>query len=149
MVERYKNLLRTMLILTIIIMIAPFFIFPFMNNIKAKRLANELLCSKLPDQTEIIEVLSGCGNVSGTGNSTRIWAGMLIKTRLPDIDVFEFYKKTRAGVQKADSREKDTLTMGNLGKTFLHLSDINEFDGYYIVEWVDDAVSSYFDLRGH
>jgi hypothetical protein len=35
-----------------------------------------------------------------------------------------------------------------LGKEFSSLQNVTEFDGYYIVERVGNAVSSFFDIRG-
>jgi len=35
-----------------------------------------------------------------------------------------------------------------LGEQFTSLNGISNYDGYYIVERIDNAVSSFFDLRG-
>ena len=147
MIKCIKKVLIALIILMSIIIISPFFIFPVLNDMKAEKLANELRSAQLPDKTEIIEVLSGCGNTSGAGNHTEIWAGMLIKTELLEQDILEIFGTTK--VQKVSSDRRYTFIMGNLDKSFSSLNNRTNLDGYYIIEWVDGAVSSFFDLRGH
>ena len=62
------------------------------NNLKASGLAKTLQHVALPEQTIVIEVLSGCGNVSGTGNRTSVWAGMLVGSNLSDTEVYDYFK---------------------------------------------------------
>ena len=143
----FKIIFATVITLfaTVIIL---FIIFPILNDMKAERLAMELQNKiSLPNKTEIVEVLSGCGNTSGTGNQVRIWLGILIKTELNDKDIFEYFGNS--DVQKVTSYERETLSMCNLSKKFSRLIHESELDGYYIVEWIADPVSSFFDLRGH
>ena len=97
-----------------ILIISSWFIFPVLNNIQAERLVYELRNYDLPNKTEIIEIISGCGNT-----------------------------------HKVSQNEKSTFAMHLVGKEFSSIQDITEFDGYYIVEWINDAVFSYFDIRGH
>jgi|GEM_PF-6360677 len=35
-----------------------------LNDIKTEKLANEILNGPIPDSTEVIEIISGCGNVT-------------------------------------------------------------------------------------
>ena len=122
-------------------------VFPVLNDFKAKQLANTLKDWTLPEKTEIVEVISGCGNTGGTGNHTEIWAGMLIKTELAEKGIHSYFDLLN--VQKVDESHKHTFIMDLLGTRFNRLADVSQYDGYYIVETIDKAVSSSFDLRGH
>ncbi len=104
-----------------------------------------------PEKTKIIEVVSGCGNTSGTGNHTEILICLLIKSNLSQEKITEFYKNNYqyVDVVKVEKEEPFMLSMQLLGLEFKKLKGIKDYNGYYIVEMVENAVSSDFDLRGH
>lgn len=145
-----KRFLLTLIIVpTIIIVaiIALFIIFPILNDIKADKLAIEWAENiVLPNNTEIVEVISGCGNTGGTGNHTEIWAGILIKSDLPPDNVKAFWGSDIFVVDESNTR---TFIMRLLGNQFKYFDKATEYEGFYIIERVDKAVSSEFDLRGH
>lgn len=146
-----KRIIIAILILIPILIITPFIGFPIANNIKATILANEMKKSTPPVKTEIIEVVSGCGNTGGTGNHTEILICLLIKSDLPQEKITELYKGIYSyiDVVKVKKEETSTFSMQTVGLEFEKLKGIKEYNRYYIVERIEDAVSSEFDLRGH
>jgi len=142
----FQGLIATIILISLVA-ISPFIIFPILNSIEAAKLARTVQNKELPEKTAIVEVISGVGNIAGTGNNTSLWAGMLIKTELTEEEICSFYHHNN--VQKVDERNKRTSIMFLVSSDFHALENISVYDGYYIVEWTDDAVSSFFDLRGH
>ena len=143
-----RNMKRILIIFFSVVFtvaILPWFAFPILNDIKANNLKQELQSAPLPQSTEIIEALSGCGNTGGTGDHTETWAGIIIKTELSEDEIYSFYGDN---VQKVDLDKRKTFIMDLIGKEFTSLKSISEYDGYYIVERVGNAVSSFFDIRG-
>lgn len=140
-----KRIFIILLIGIFVVAVLPWFVFPVLNDIKANILKQELQNAPLPQSTKIIKSLAGCGNTGGTGDHTEVWAAILIKTDLSEDEIYKFYGKN---IQKVDAFRQNTFIMELLDKEFSRLNDISDYDGYYIVERTDDAVSSFFDIRG-
>ncbi len=131
----------------IVVIVSLYIIFPILNDIKANRLATDWAENiALPDNTEIVEVISGSGNTGGTGNHTEIWAGILIKSNLSSDEVNAFFGSDVFVVDKSNTR---TFIMSLMNKKFSYLDISTDYDDLYIIEIIDEAVSSEFDLRGH
>ena len=144
--KRIKKIAIIIVMLIPIIIIASFIVVPIINDIKAEQLTDSLKKELLPEETILIEAISGCGNTTGTSNHAETWAGMLIKTELTEEQIYEFYGK--ANVQKVDETNQTTSILRLLGRHFKYLNNISEYEGYYIVERVGEAISA-FELRGH
>jgi hypothetical protein len=143
----------------------PRLISPVLNDIKADFFAYTLRNQHLPENTILSEIVSGCGNSNGSSNHTDIYVSMLIKSELPDMKIYDFYGQNRPSVpideiywgrkfhvKKVDIDNKDTFAMRALNKNFTTLAKTQDFEGYYIVESTERAVSEFtsmFDLRGH
>lgn len=130
--------------LPIVIIISIYMICPILDNIALSRFRSEVLADlELPDNTEIAEVISDCGNSGGTGNHTDLYVGILVKTDLPDE---EFLSQYSDSAYSALEKEMETWAMGCIGVYF----DKKEAEeGYFILEFIDQAPYSEFDLRGH
>lgn len=147
LIKRGLITIATIPIIMLIIIIVLFIIFPMLNNIKAGSLAHKWSKSlSVPNNIEIIEIIHGCGNTTGTGNHVEIWAAILIKTDLSSIEIKNYFGDEIFDVDKCNTQ---THTMTILNKEFKILNDITEHDGYYIVEKIEDSSFSIFDLRGH
>jgi len=128
--------------------ISLYFSCPLLNDKTAGSLAKELRTIPPPYNTQILESLSGCGNVGGTGNHTDMWAGILIKTELEEKDVEQFYKEYY--IKKVDTSNYQTFAMECVNKEFSNLNNIDDYEGFYIIETVErHEFYSFFDLRGH
>ncbi len=117
---------------------------PILDNIALSRYKEEVISGlELPDSTEIAEVISGCGNSSGTGNHTDMYVGILVRT---DLTEEEFFSQYSGEAYSAQENEMETWAMGCIGVSF----DMKEAEeGYYILEFTAAAPYSEFDLRGH
>lgn len=103
----------------------------------------------LPAETEIVEVVSGCGNTSGAGNHTELYVAILLKTTLPE----EEWERSAysAYIDRYVAWEgQETLAMSCVGVSFSEITaDIDSDETYYIFECVKSAPCSFLDLRGH
>jgi hypothetical protein len=140
-----KRIIMVLVIMIFAYSILPWFVFPVLNDIKANNLGRQLRNEPLPQYTTIVEVQSGSGNTGGTGDHTEVWAGILISTKLSEEKIIQFYGKN---VYKVDGTHKKTAIMELLDKDFSNLQSVSDYEGFYIVERVRKAVSSFFDLRG-
>ena len=157
-----KKATRNILILIILmpaLLLLPYFIVPVLNNIKADRLAKEMRNAPVPEQTEVVEVIAGCGNTGGTGNHTEIWIGMLVKSELSQEELTDFYKQwqetngktpyIRVENAKEERGSEYSFILSLLQMELRSMRTISDYTGYYVVGVTENAVSSSFDLRGH
>ncbi len=150
MLKWFKRFLLTLIIFPttiVVVIVALYVICPVLNNIKADKLAATWAENiVLPDNTEIIEVISGCGNTSGTGNHTEVWAGILIKSDMSPEKVMAFWD---SNILVVDENNIRTHAMYLLNEEFKYFDTASQYEGFYIIEKTGEAVSSGFDLRGH
>ena len=150
-----KWLIVVLSILSFAACISPFIIVPKLNDVYAQSLADEMKKANLPGQTEIVAMIWDCVNTSGTGNHTEAWVVMLIKTELAREELVEYYKWLYINAYKIDvyevtEDEKSTLAMNIAQKNFQSLENIQNHNGYYIIERAErNEFYSFFDLRGH
>lgn len=144
-----KRLLKVVLIFSLTIIAAiiiPFIAAPVIDDIALANYKKEVLSNlELPADTEVIEIVTGCGNTSGTGNHTELYVAILVKTDLTENDWKDY------GISALDSGSNKTepLAMGCIGLSF-DLDEEDGFaDGYHILEYSKSAPCSMFDLRGH
>jgi len=88
-------------IVALTIFISPWIISPILNDIKANSIEKEILAIPLPNSTQCIEILSFCGNTSGTGDHVEVWSGFLIRTTLTEEEIKDYYKMDCYKVDKA------------------------------------------------
>ena len=142
-----------------IIIIAPYFIVPVLNDARTSIITNEVASLPIPERTEILEIVSGFGNTSGTGNHTEIWIGMLLKSELSKDEIQDFFTKTyqfrypgdRSSIETYSVKEDRhySLVLSLIGKDLKKLKSDTDHDGYFVVGITENAISSFFDLRGH
>lgn len=150
----YKVLKRLSIIMAILIsaFIAFWTIPMIVNDIKAKIITSQIEKEKPPEQTEVIEVISGCGNTGGTGNHTEIWIGILVKTELSETDLFLYYSKKYEYINIYEylaEEEEYRFIMGQINKTFRQIEPNDGYEKYFVVGIYEKAVFSELDLRGH
>ena len=138
------------------ILIIPIFCFScipiYLNNKKTEKLTQEMLNAPLPNKTELIELFSGCGNTSGTGDHVEIWIGLLVKSELSKRELLEFYRNSYKYIEVYEVTTKTELEycyfiMDRLGISFENLKNVSHDDGYFIVGRTESPASS-FDIRG-
>jgi len=148
-----KVLKRILLVILAIVIMVPvgFLVFflivgPALNDKRASSIEKELSCIELPPDTEIIETASFCGNTSGTGNHVEIWAGVLIRSELPEEKIIEFYKDYE--IVWAVPVDENLYPEPRDYMKFPYLSRNGERTGCYIIADYYKAVTQN-DIRGH
>ena len=148
--QKIFKLIKKILIVTVFAIIAAI-IFPILSALIIDDVAlihfrNEFISSlELPPDTEIVEVVSGCGNTSGTGNHIEMYVALLVKTGLSEDEWEEL--GTNAHNPRTDSPNW-SWAMECLGLSFEH-EGYHFAEGFYIFDKVKSAPCSIFDLRGH
>ena len=128
--------------LLIAVIVLPFVVSPIIDNIALARYETQILEElDLPPDAEVIEIIHGCGNTGGTGNHTEMYVGMLVKTSLPAEEWEEYHYQ----VYSTLTHGMETWAMGCVGLSF---SEEYIAEGYYILEFIESAPCSEFDLRG-
>lgn len=157
--KRLKRVLAVLLIVIITIPVIYFvsltLIYPAINDARAEKIKEEYLNIELPPQTEIVETYNYCGNITGTGNHVEIWAGALIKSELPEAELFHWYEEMKISYvayeplfwpvpEDLTSQYPETHSFIE----FTHFNSMTEAKGYYIIGSYYDAVTQH-DIRGH
>jgi len=91
-----------------------------------------------------IEIIHGCGNTTGTGDNTRLWVGVLVKSNSAELVLNGDFDDVQ-NVQEYN--DNNTILMINKNLKFTCSIDNNE-KNYFIVEFVKEAPFSWLDLRG-
>lgn len=124
---------------------------PLINDCTARRVADELSRLPLPEKTELIEIKSAAGKLTGSGNGMQYFGAVLIRSALTPEELDTYYSayaedEESCTVQRQEGRAITLIEHGNL-------SFENEIsgEGYYIVySWGDnDSIFNELDLRGH
>ncbi len=109
------------------------------NDYNLAKYTKEVLSSiKIPQDTEIVEYVAGCGNSTGAGDHTDLYVAVLLKSELSWQDL----SKTFGRVHIVETQGNKTLAMDIIGLEFETKADDM---GYYIVELRKSGI---LDWRG-
>lgn len=126
---------------------------PVVNDLHAKKVADELSALPLPGNTRIAEKMSVAAKLWGNGNGMQYMGALLIESALPLEELEAFYSEIGPEycyVRKQDGKEITVTDHGKYG----FKTDINS-DDYYIVYALGKhdnfiiQLYSELDLRGH
>lgn len=126
---------------------------PVVNDLHAKKVADELSALPLPENTRIAEKMSAAAKLWGNGNGMQYMGAMLIESALPLEELEAFYSENGpdyCGVSRQTGKEITVTDHGRYG----FKTEINS-DNYYIVYALGKHDSfiiqlySELDLRGH
>ena len=122
------------------------------NNISAKKVAEELEQLPIPKQTEYIESVSRAGKLTGNGNGMQYFGAILIKSELTREELDEHYAEYRENeweCQVADQDTREIVFIDHVNMRFK--SDITEDENYYIVYSWGNGIKPFseLDIRGH
>lgn len=125
---------------------------PIVNDLYAKRVADELSSLPLPENTRIAEKTSAAAKLWGNGNGMQYMGALLIESGLPLDKLEKFYSES--AMQCRISRQDDkTITVTEHGNYGFN-TEIDS-DNYYIVyalgngDGVLRRLYAELDLRGH
>ena len=109
------------------------------NDYSLEKYSKEVMESiEIPENTEIVEFISGCGNSTGAGDHTDLYVAVLLKSELS----WEELAETFGRVHIVETRGDKTTAMDIIGIEFE--TDMSG-KGYYIVEFRKQGL---LDLRG-
>lgn len=123
---------------------------PLANNARLHRQEKELIELELPDNTQMIEKQSLCGNINGCGNGMDYLSTILIQSKLNLKDLQNYYSEYKVVEQKSINFENDCLNNGTI--SYHELNSIVDFNDYYVVFIYTSAELGSiweWDLRGH
>ncbi len=134
----------SIIIVLIVLMCLPYWINDFAYNKFKNEVADNV---SLVSEVKPLEIISGCGNTSGTGNHTDLWAGVLIETQLSQEELNAAFADAY-NIQDTKKSGETTLSMKIFNKTFSAVNK-DETKNYFILEFAEGAPCSALDLRGH
>ena len=135
----------------IVLILAAFVSVPVYNNYCAYNVEKMLCETPLPEQTELIEVISQTGKLTGNGNGMQYFGAILIKSELSLEELDAYYSDYRSSeleylveVQKGQSVEM--LEHGGLQFS----EEINGNSYYIVYSWESgNSLLGELDIRGH
>ena len=101
----------------------------------------------LPEKSEMIEYVSGCGNTSGTGDHTELYVAVLIKSSLT-LEELKAYYARESNTYVHDCSGFEAMPVGMMAINAEFETDIEKAEGYYILEYRKSAPLSWLDIRG-
>ena len=109
------------------------------NDYNLGKYKEEVLANiNLPEKTELVEYVAGCGNSTGGGDHTDLYVAVLLKSELS----WEELSKTFGRVQIINGEDNKTIPMYNMNLEFKTKTD---GEGYYIAEFRKPGI---LDWRG-
>ena len=151
--RKIRRIIIIVLVLIPVLLVGPWLICPLLNDAKAGIMASRMLYSTAPERTEIIEVVSGCGNTSGTGNHVEVWIGLLVHSYLSQAELEAFYAASYDSIRvhdlAADPDHPYPREMTVLKLDFKTLQGLSNRQGYFVIGRTETPISSNFDLRGY
>lgn len=129
-------------ILLFLIFVSPYLIDDFSCYTFKNKIENSI---SEANNISLIDIDYKCGNATGTGNHTDMYVCALIRTPI-DEEQLELIFGDAINIVKADHGVLPTNTMLLLGIEF---DEVIYYDDYYILEFVESAPCSEFDIRGH
>lgn len=149
-----KALKRLGIVLACVLLLPPLCllaVFPAMNDGIARGVARELERIPLPAQTELVETVSAAGNLNGNGNKIQYFGALLLKSRLTEQQLDEYYRAYRAAEWQCRVAPQTGAAIAETEHpvySFDTLRGETDFSGYYIVyTWGDSHWLLQADIR--
>lgn len=124
------------------------------NNIIANNMKKELLNTKLPNNTNIVDSISVAGKLTGNGNGMQYFGAILLKTDLSKEELEEHYNQYRNDkysflVSKQNTNKVEMIEHGSY--KFEKYNE-NDKEKYFIIYSWGSPKNDFLmelDLRGH
>lgn len=149
-----KVLKRLGIVLACLLLLPPLcvlVVFPAINDGIARSVVRELARIPLPAQTEMVETISAAGNLTGNGNKIQYFGALLLKSKLTERQLDEYYSTYRAEEWQCRV-ERQTGSEIKLAEhptcSFTALQNETVFSDYYILySWGDSHWLLQADIR--
>ena len=143
---------RTIIIVTIVVVFLVFLVsIPIINDGIAKKIADKIKDTDIPDTSEYVESFSTAGKLVGNGNGMQYFGGILIKSELSLEELKIYYSQFAQNEWEYIVENQTGRNVKVIEHEILTLSTDIEGDNYFIVySWGDnDTVIDELDIRGH
>lgn len=125
-----------------------FVIAPTLDERAAEKYKNEVVEKlELHKDLSVVSAKSGCAN-TGNGNHTEIIACVLIKTELTEKEMKALFEKEKGARLLTVEEFRKIYYMEMAGICFNELEKAKVKPDYYVVEFIDSAPFSEFDIKG-
>ena len=142
----------TVMLVTLVVLLLIFLLsIPIVNDNVAKKTAERIKDTQLPNDSEYVESFSAAGKLVGNGNGMQYLGGILIRSEqsLEALKIYYAQFSQNEGEFIVENQRGRNVSMIEHGT--LRLESDAEGDNYFIVyTWGDnDTIFDALDIRGH
>ena len=143
---------RIIIIVTIVVLFLVFLLsIPIVNDNVAKKTAERIKDTQLPNDSEYVESFSAAGKLVGNGNGMQYLGGILIRSEQSLEALKMYYSQFSQNEWEFIVENQKGRNVSMIEQGTLRLESDAEGDNYFIVyTWGDnDTIFDALDIRGH
>ena len=140
------------MILTLVVLLLMFLLsIPIVNDNVAKKTAERIKDTQLPNDSEYVESFSAAGKLVGNGNGMQYLGGILIRSEQSLEALKMYYSQFSQNEWEFIVENQKGRNVSMIEQGTLRLESDAEGDNYFIVyTWGDnDTIFDALDIRGH
>ena len=142
----------SIMILTLVVLLLMFLLsIPIVNDNVAKKTAERIKDTQLPNDSEYVESFSAAGKLVGNGNGMQYLGGILIRSEQSLEALKMYYSQFSQNEWEFIVENQKGRNVSMIEQGTLRLESDAEGDNYFIVyTWGDnDTIFDALDIRGH
>ena len=142
----------SIMILTLVVLLLMFLLsIPIVNDNVAKKTAERMKDTQLPNDSEYVESFSAAGKLVGNGNGMQYLGGILIRSEQSLEALKMYYSQFSQNEWEFIVENQKGRNVSMIEQGTLRLESDAEGDNYFIVyTWGDnDTIFDALDIRGH
>ena len=142
----------SIMILTLVVLLLIFLLsIPIVNDNVAKKTAERIKDTQLPNDSEYVESFSAAGKLVGNGNGMQYLGGILIRSEQSLEALKMYYSQFSQNEWEFIVENQKGRNVSMIEQGTLRLESDAEGDNYFIVyTWGDnDTIFDALDIRGH
>ena len=142
----------TVMLVTLVVLLLMFLLsIPIVNDNVAKKTAERIKDTQLPNDSEYVESFSAAGKLVGNGNGMQYLGGILIRSEQSLEALKMYYSQFSQNEWEFIVENQKGRNVSMIEQGTLRLESDAEGDNYFIVyTWGDnDTIFDALDIRGH
>lgn len=142
----------TVMLVTLVVLLLIFLLsIPIVNDNVAKKTAERIKDTQLPNDSEYVESFSAAGKLVGNGNGMQYLGGILIRSEQSLEALKMYYSQFSQNEWEFIVENQKGRNVSMIEQGTLRLESDAEGDNYFIVyTWGDnDTIFDALDIRGH
>ena len=142
----------TVMLVTLVVLLLIFLLsIPIVNDNVAKKTAERMKDTQLPNDSEYVESFSAAGKLVGNGNGMQYLGGILIRSEQSLEALKMYYSQFSQNEWEFIVENQKGRNVSMIEQGTLRLESDAEGDNYFIVyTWGDnDTIFDALDIRGH